>query len=114
MYNDYYEGEIDVKPSDIRWRHVEFNKDGDVLEALIANQFDKSPYPIIMIKTSENIVAYLSPGEDDKIISVGPYVDSDVPVTVENFMQRQTLAEQGYLLIGWITADSSLIGVSKQ
>lgn len=113
MYNDYYEGEVDVKPSDIRWRDIPCNEDGEVIKGLIASQFSESPFPIILLKTSDNKVTDLLITSTNLISGFQPW-DIDSDATVDEFMQEQTLSQNGFLLIGWVTADSSLIGVGKQ
>ena len=34
-------------------------------------------------------------------------------ISVESYMQQQQLAENGFLLIGWVNEDTSLIGMEQ-
>lgn len=115
IFTDYYEGEVNVKPSDIRYRNIPDNNDDPnyLVGALIPQQFEQQPLPVVLIKNDNNIVnGFLY--EDTR-----PYLTTDVepiiyeskPLSVSKFMEMEQLANEGFLLIGWTGTDSSLIGL---
>ena len=116
LFTDYYEGEVSVKPSDLRAFTVTWNQAGDLVEGIVPRQFEESPFPVVLLKNSDNQLCSLEYSD------TSPYPVSGIsvyhrtgtnPESVNAFMQEQTLAKNGFLLIGWVDADNSLIGMQK-
>lgn len=114
MFTDYYEGEVNVKPSDIRYRNIPDSEDFNYLvAALIPQQFEQQPLPVVLIKNDNNVVCDLSDDGSEPFLSsaIQPVNYQGNPLSVEKFMEMEQLASEGFLLIGWTGADSSLIGL---
>lgn len=113
LFTDYYEGEVSIKPSNLRAFQVTYaaHGSGKFIKGIVPNTFKESPYPVILLKDKESDVCTMY--WDD---TVEPYRVSRVAllepqISVESFMQQQELAENGFLLIGWVNEDDSLIGM---
>lgn len=66
-----------------------------------------------MLKTSSNQVCTMNIDGSTgpaKVVSVDIYTNPN-PISVDTFMQQQTFATFGFLLVGWVNEDDSLIGM---
>lgn len=113
MFTDYYEGEVSVKPSDIRYKITEYRENqAETFRTLVPIQFNESPFPVIVVKKDGNIQDLTS--SDDApypVSSITPLIDRGKIVSEETFKNEQQLANFGYLLVGYIDDDESLLGI---
>ena len=113
IFTDYYEGEVNVKPSDIRYKGAQYrDNQGETFNVLCPVQFDKSPFPVIVVKNNGNI-QNLSPTRESPypVGTIVNLINGKQIVTLEDFENEQKLSNFGYLLVGYIDADESLIGI---
>ena len=115
MFTDYYEGEVSIKPSNLRAFPARYKQEGGVgysVVGIVPNTFD-GPFPLILLKTSSDQVCTMTIDESTepaKVESVDIYTNPD-PISVDAFMQQQTFSSFGFLLVGWVYEDDSLIGM---
>ena len=111
IFTDYYEGEVSVKPSNLRAFPIYWNKVGEIIMGIVPDNFTSKPFPTVLLKNSSEEVFTMSLNT-----SVKPNVVqsiNDFGMSVNAFMEQQTLADNGFLLIGWVDEDDSLIGMKK-
>lgn len=116
IFTDYYEGEVSIKPSDLRALPARYKQVGGVgysVVGIVPNTFTEGPFPLMLLKTSSDQVCTMTIDESikpAKVKSVEIYTNPN-PISVETFMQQQELATFGFLLVGWVNEDDSLIGM---
>lgn len=116
LFTDYYEGEVSVKPSDLRAYTAMYKQESGrsfMIVGIVPNTFTETPYPLMLVKTSSDQVCTMTiddSTEPAKVDSVEIYTNPK-PITVNEFLQQQSLSKYGFLLVGWVTEDDSLIGM---
>lgn len=113
LFTDYYEGEVNVKPSDIRYKGAQYrDNQSETFNVLCPIQFEQSPFPVIVVKNNGNIQS-LSPTSKSPypVGTIVPLINGEQIVTLEDFENEQQLSNFGYLLVGYVDADSSLLGI---
>lgn len=113
MFTDYYEGEVNVKPSDIRYKGAQYrDNQSETFNVICPIQFKQSPFPVIVVKNNGNIQS-LSPRRESPypVSTIVNLIHDGQIVTEDAFKNEQQLSNFGYLLVGYVDADSSLLGI---
>ena len=104
---------MNVKPSDIRYKGAQYrDNQGETFNVLCPIQFDQSPFPVIVVINNGNIQS-LSPTRESPypVGTIVALINGKHIVTLEDFEKEQQLSNFGYLLVGYIEADESLLGI---